>query len=168
MTERSAPPVAAAKNCPVLSVLSVAEEHSDPCHPCNPWLNGGAPHSPRSVASPWRGHVVVHQVIAREEHGPVAALPDVRLAVDCGANIGVSSYIPDILARAHAQGPIDLITIDIEGAETEVFRVSPPWRRSATSPSSCTATPRVVGYAYSWADVHESTIGRGLTPRRDA
>jgi FkbM family methyltransferase len=202
--------------------------------------------------------VVVHQVIVREEYGPVSALPDVRLVVDCGANIGVSSYyflhrypaarliaiepdaqncslcrqnlrpfgdratvvhaalwperrpmriapssrrlgswglrvepvaaparelaevegltIPDILARAHAQGPIDLIKIDIEGAETEVFRVSPPWLASIRNiaielhgdAARAAFAAALSGYAYSWEDVHESTIVRGLRPRRDA
>ena len=147
---------------------------------------------------------VLRQMLLTQEYGPAAALSDVRLIVDCGANIRVSGYyflhrypaarlvavepdaqncalcrrnlspfgdraivlqaalwpecrplrivpasralgawrlrvepadaesadvegltIPEILRRAGAAPPIDLLKIDIEGSETELFRRTP-------------------------------------------
>jgi FkbM family methyltransferase len=147
---------------------------------------------------------VLRQMLVTEEYRPVAALRNVRLIVDCGANIGISAYyllhqypnarliavepdadnlalcrqnlspfadrvhviqaavwpenrllrvvpasrhlgawalrvepwdtgdlqgltIPEILSRAGEQGPIDLLKMDIEGAEEDIFRASPSW-----------------------------------------
>jgi FkbM family methyltransferase len=202
--------------------------------------------------------IVIRQILAREEYGPVSALPDIRLIVDCGANIGVSSYyflhrypaarliaiepdaqncalcrqnlrpfgdrvvvmqaalwperralritpssrrlgswglrvepvaveesalaevdgltIPDILARAHEQGPIDLIKIDVEGAETELFRTSPAWLASIRNiaielhgdAARAAFAAALSGYVYTWEDVHESTIVRSLRARGEA
>jgi FkbM family methyltransferase len=149
---------------------------------------------------------VVRQVLGQNEYAQVSHLADVRLIVDCGANVGVTSYYllhqypqarlialePDVqnytlcrrnlepfgrravvmrgalwsacrplriapesrrrgswalsvepadggtadvegltlvelLKRADVPGPIDLLKIDIEGAETEVFRRDTGW-----------------------------------------
>ena len=199
--------------------------------------------------------VVIRQVLALEEYAPVAALPNVRLIVDCGANIGVSSYyflhrypharliaiepdaqncalcrqnlrpfgtraivmqaavwperralritpasrgrgswglrvepvpaddpaasdvegltVQDALARAHVEGEIDLIKIDIEGAETEVFRTPPSWLTSTRNlvielhnPAARTVFAAALSdYDYTRQESGESTIIRGLRPR---
>ena len=147
---------------------------------------------------------VLQQMLVSREYQPVASLRNVRLIIDCGANIGLSAYyllhwhpkarliaiepdaencglcrqnlqpfgdravvlqaavwpentrlrivpasrtggawslkvepwpsgdiegltIPEILHRADATGPIDLLKVDIEGAETELFRGAPAW-----------------------------------------
>jgi FkbM family methyltransferase len=147
---------------------------------------------------------VLRQMLVTQEYRPVASLRNVRLIVDCGANIGLSAYyllhrypgarviavepdadnhalcrqnlaafadraiviqaavwrenrrlrivpasrsrgswaiavepwdggnvegltIPEILRRAGESGPIDLLKIDIEGAEESVFADAPAW-----------------------------------------
>lgn len=147
---------------------------------------------------------VLRQMFVTQEYRPVASLSNVRLIVDCGANIGLSAYyllhryasarviavepdadncvlcrrnlapfadrsfvlraavwpenrrlrvvpesrnkgpwalavepwddgdvegltIPEILRRAGESGPIDLLKVDIEGAEKNVFADAPAW-----------------------------------------
>jgi len=193
--------------------------------------------------------VVVRQVLALEEYRPVSSLDNVRLIVDCGANIGVTAYyflhcypkgtviaiepdernyelcqrnlaafggraivlrgalwserrplritpdsrtrgswafrvepaspanadvdgltIPDILDRAGLHGPIDLLKVDIEGAEQEVFRQSPPWlgvvRHICIELHSAAARTTFVRalsqYHYALENSGESTIVRNL------
>jgi FkbM family methyltransferase len=196
--------------------------------------------------------VVIRQVLALEEYAPVAELPNVRLIVDCGANIGVSSYyflhrypgarliavepdaqncalcrqnlqpfgdraivvqaalwperrtlritdasrrrgswslrvepaaagvaqdqtvegltMPDILARAGIESDIDLIKIDIEGAEAEVFRTPPSWLQSThhlvielhNDAARTIFAAALSGYDYTRHESGESTVIRDL------
>ena len=47
---------------------------------------------PLTVRRAGSDRIVVREVLGAEEYGPVARLSNVRLIVDCGANIGVTSY----------------------------------------------------------------------------
>jgi FkbM family methyltransferase len=192
---------------------------------------------------------VVRQMLVSREYQPVASLRDVRLIVDCGANIGLSAYyllhchpkarliaiepdaencalcrqnlrpfadravvlqaavwpentrlrivpasrqsgawslevepwtagdvegltIPEILRRADAKGPIDLLKADIEGAETELFRGAPSWlgmtRNIAIElhdgVAEATFSRALDGYRYERRQVSEVTIIYGLRP----
>ena len=80
--------------------------------------------------------------------------------------------IPEILHRGDAHGPIDLLKVDIEGAETEVFRGSPSWlaltRNIAIELHHAlaeeTVTRAIAGYQYERRQAHELTIIYGLRP----
>jgi FkbM family methyltransferase len=81
--------------------------------------------------------------------------------------------IPDILQRAGIDGPIDLLKVDIEGAEEEVFRQPPAWldnvRHMAIelhSPAARTTFINALSaYQYTLENSGESTIVRDLTRR---
>ena len=192
---------------------------------------------------------VVEQMLVSQEYRPVASLRDVRLILDCGANIGLSAYyllhyhpqarliaiepdaencalcrqklqpfgdramvlqaavwpenarlriipasrqggawslevepwatgnvegltIPEILRRANATGPIDLLKADIEGAETALFRTAPSWlnitRNIAielhSSMADATFTRALERYRYERRQVSEVTVIYGLRP----
>jgi len=196
--------------------------------------------------------VVVRQVLAIEEYRPVSSLANVRLIVDCGANIGVTGYyflhhypqatliaiepdelncnlcrrnlapfgrraivlrgalwserrplritpdsralgswafrvepaaphladvegltIPDILHRAGVEGPIDLLKLDIEGAEQEIFREAPSWLDSVrhiaielhSAAARTTFLTALAAYQYTLETFGESTIVRDLNRR---
>lgn len=192
---------------------------------------------------------VVHQMLVRREYGPVAALKDVDLIVDCGANIGISAYyflhcypnarviavepdpenyalcrhnlapfgvravvlraavwpenrrlriapasvrlgawalrvepwdagdvegltIREILHRAGADGPIDLLKMDVEGSETELFRRAAGWLDQTRNiaielhgPEARAAfAGAMAGYRYERRESGEITIVYGLRP----
>jgi FkbM family methyltransferase len=195
---------------------------------------------------------VVRQVLGFEEYGPVAHLPNVKLIVDCGANVGVTSYyllhrypnarlialepdagnymlcrrnleafgsravvirgalwpecrplrispssrargswalsvepaeahdgevegltLSELLKRAGVEPPIDLLKIDIEGAETEVFRAGGECLTLARhlvielhSPAARTTFAAALApFDYTREESGESTIVRDLRPR---
>jgi FkbM family methyltransferase len=192
---------------------------------------------------------VLRQMLVKEEYSPVSSLRRVRLIVDCGANIGLSSYyllhrygeahviavepdeancalcrsnlaafgeratvlqaavwpenrrlrivpasrargswalrvepdengdiegltLDEILRRAGKHGPIDLLKMDIEGAETEVFGGSPAWlamtRNIAIELHGDEAHDTFIhaldGYQYEERTVDEITVIYGLHP----
>ncbi len=186
---------------------------------------------------------VLRQVLLDDEYLPVAGLRDVRLIVDCGANIGLSAYyllhhypaarliavepdpencalcrhnlapfsdrttilqgaiwsenrrlrivpssrglgswalrvegwdggevegltLVEILRRSGHHGPIDLLKMDIEGAEEEVFRDAPRWldvtRNIAIELHGAAAeaclSRALASYSYEWRRAHELTL----------
>ena len=190
---------------------------------------------------------VLRQMLVKEEYGPVSSLRRIRLIVDCGANIGLSSYyllhrypearviavepdeancalcrrnlaafgeraivmqaavwrenrrlriapasrsrgawalrvepddegpvegltLVEILRRAGQTGPVDLLKIDIEGAETEVFRGSPEWLRITRNiaielhgeDARDTFVHALDGYRYEQRNCDEITVIYGL------
>jgi FkbM family methyltransferase len=190
---------------------------------------------------------VVRQMLVSQEYRPVASLRDVRLIIDCGANIGLSAYyllhchpkarlvaiepdaencalcrqnlqpfgdraivlqaavwsentrlriipasreggawslevepwaagnvegltIPEILHRVNASGPIDLLKIDIEGAETELFRTAPSWLHITRNiaielhggVADATFSRALEGYRFERRHVREVTVIYGL------
>jgi FkbM family methyltransferase len=194
---------------------------------------------------------VLSQMFVRREYAPVSSLRDVKLIVDCGANIGLSAYyllhcypaarliavepddencrlcrenlspfqdrvtvlnaavwsdrqrlriipesrrdgswslevepwssgdveglaLPDILSRAGASGPVDLLKVDIEGAEIEVFRHSPAWlaetRNIAIELHGAAAdaafTRALAGYQFERRHAGELTILYGIRAAR--
>jgi FkbM family methyltransferase len=193
---------------------------------------------------------VFSQMLVRREYAPVAKLRDVRLIVDCGANIGLSAYyllhcypqarliaiepdaenyalcrqnlapfadrsmvmqaavwrengwlrivpasrhggawalkvepwhggdvegvtIPEILRRADEHGPIDLLKVDIEGAEVALFEARPEWLAMTRNiaielhgpEADATFTRALDGYGYERRQADELTIAYDLKPR---
>lgn len=80
--------------------------------------------------------------------------------------------IPEILHRVGAAGPIDLLKADIEGAETDLFRTTPPWlditRNIAielhSEVADATFTRALERYRYERRQVSEVTVIYGLRP----
>jgi FkbM family methyltransferase len=192
---------------------------------------------------------VVTQVFVTREYGPVASLNKVGLIVDCGANIGLSSYyflhrypaarliavepdpdncelcrknlapfgdravvlqaavwpenrplritpasrhggawslevepwpegdvegltIPEILRRAGTSARIDLLKMDIEGAEADVFRESPAWLQTTRNiaielhgeRAEAAFATALAGYRFERRRADELTIVYGLKP----
>jgi FkbM family methyltransferase len=190
---------------------------------------------------------VLSQMLVRREYAPVSHLDDVRLILDCGANIGLSAYyllhcypearllaiepdpancalcrenlaafadramvleaavwpenrvlriipesrkdgawslevepwaggdvegltIPEILRRAGASGPIDLLKVDIEGAETEVFGNAAAWLHRTrniavelhNAVAKTTFRRALQGYEFELQETGELTVVRGL------
>jgi hypothetical protein len=76
----------------------------------------------------------------------------------------------EILRRAGQAGPIDLLKIDIEGAETEVFRGSPEWLRITrniaielhSEDARDTFVHALDGYRYEQRTCDEITVIYGL------
>jgi FkbM family methyltransferase len=88
----------------------------------------------RENLAPFQDRVTVLKAAVWPEHQRLRINPESRaggswsLEVEPWANGDVEGLtIPQILRRAGARPPIDLLKVDIEGAETEVFRHSPSW-----------------------------------------
>lgn len=194
---------------------------------------------------------VLRQMLVTEEYRPVASLRDVRLVVDCGANIGIAAYyllhrypearliavepdpencalcrqnlapfsdrvtvlqaaiwsenrtlrirpsslrhggwarsveswdagdvegltVAEVLRRAGEQGPIDLLKMDIEGAEDVVFRGNPPWLAMTRNIAIELHGPRMeasfaqalASYQYTRSTADQLTLIYGLHPAK--
>jgi FkbM family methyltransferase len=210
----------------------------------------GYPHSVR-LRRVGTDVAVFSQMLVQREYEPVSSLRDVRLIIDCGANIGLSAYyllhcypsarliaiepdpencalcrqnlasfgsqamvmqaavwpenrqlriapasrasgpwslevepwdtgdvagltIPEILRRADETGPIDLLKMDIEGAETAIFASSPGWLNTTRNiaielhgPSAVAAFSAALdGYRYEQRLADELTVIYGLRRER--
>jgi FkbM family methyltransferase len=81
--------------------------------------------------------------------------------------------LPDILQRAGIDEQIDLLKVDIEGAEEEVFRESPAWLDRVrhvvielhSTPARTTFINALSSYHYTLETSGESTIVRDLVRR---
>jgi len=195
---------------------------------------------------------VLRQMLVTEEYKPVGRLPNVRVVVDCGANIGLSAYyllhcypnarlvavepeaencalcrknlapfgdracviqaaiwprneklrivpssrakgswalqveawaggdiegltLDEIMQRAQQLGPIDLLKIDIEGAEGPLFEHVPRWldivRNIAIElhdeEAEANLTAALLGYTYARVRAHELTIFLSIVRPRE-
>ena len=195
---------------------------------------------------------VVRQVLGFDEYGPVSGLSNIKLIVDCGANVGVTSYyllhrypdarlialepdvhnytlcrrnleafgrravvvrgalwsecrplrispssrgrgswalsvepaeshegdvegftIPELLKHSGIDARIDLLKIDIEGAETEVFRADTEWLDLArhlvielhSAEARTTFAAALSPFEYTREECGESTVIRDLRRR---
>ncbi len=119
-------------------------------------------------AAVWPANHRLRIVPASRERGPWA------LEVEPWENGDVEGLtIPEILARAHESGPIDLLKADIEGTETELFRHRPPWlsvvRNIAielhTPEADATFRSALEDYTFERRQEKELTIIYGLTAK---
>ena len=88
----------------------------------------------RRNLAPFANRVTVLQAAVWPENRRLRIVPDSRndgawsLEVEPWEHGDVEGLtIPDVLRRAEVRPPIDLLKIDIEGAETQLFRSSPRW-----------------------------------------
>jgi len=134
----------------------------------------------RQNLAPFGSRAVVMQAAVWPENRQLRIAPGSRKAGSWALEVEPSETgevegltIPEILRRANAAGPIDLLKVDIEGAETRVFASSPSWldwtRNIAIElhgpPAVAAFRGALDGYHYEQRLSHELTLIYGL--RRD-